>query len=327
MYGSRQFGWGRLKIISKMNDLAYPANALLQVIDDATLRDLEYATVEVRSGEILQRSGSPEEYAYFPISAVISLLSTTSTGGSVEVSIVGREGVAGLSGIFASNSPTDNIVQLGGTCVRVSTAALRRAHGRNPVLQAVFDRYTTARLIQMTRLAACHRLHLIGNRLARWLLGLHDRAHVDSFRLSQQNLADLLGAHRPTIAMELQKLHASRAIRYTGRFITITDRVRLESLACECHATLHADYLSLVNWAPPGARHDGAGAVQKRDDSLAVISHELRTPLQAILGWCAIAAQRGSSDNALAVIERNARAQLRVIEEKLDVLAGQERRH
>ena len=309
-----------------MGGLVESTNALLQVFDEEALRELEPVTVEVGAGDILQRSGTPEEYAYFPINAVVSLLSTTSTGGSVEVSMVGREGVAGLSGIFASNSPTENIIQLGGSCVRVSTAALRRSHRRNPVMQAVFDRYTTARLIQMTRLAACHRLHPVGSRLPRWLLGLHDRAQTDTFRLSQQHLADVLGAHRPTVAMELQKLRATRSIRYTGRLITIADRERLETLACECHQALHADYLNLLNWAP-AASTDGDAAAGDRDEALTVISHELRTPLQAILGWCAIAAERGAADNALAVIERNARAQLRVIEEKLDVLARGEGRH
>jgi CRP-like cAMP-binding protein len=310
-----------------MSELASSANALLQVFDDAALRGLECVTVEVRSGDILQRSGMPEEYAYFPVSAIVSLLSTTSTGGSVEVSIVGREGVAGLAGIFPENSPTDNVVQLGGTCMRVNTAALRQARARNPVMQAVFDRYTTARLIQMTRLAACHRLHPIGHRLARWLLGLQDRARVDSFKLSQHHLAELLGAHRPTIALELQKLHAARAIRYCGRTITIIDRARLEGLSCECHQTLHRDYVGLLHWMPPSSQGDGDAVARKPDGVLAMISHELRTPLQAILGWCALAAQSGESESALTVIERNARAQLRIIEEKLDVLARNEGRH
>ena len=310
-----------------MSDLTEPSNALLQVLDEGTLRDVDCVSVEVLSGDVLQRSGAAEEYAYFPTTAVVSLLSTTSSGASVEVSMVGREGVAGLSGIFAANSPTDNIVQLGGRCMRASTARLRRVRRRNPAVQAIFDRYTTARLIQMARLAACHRLHPIGSRLARWLLGLHDRAERDFFRLSQQRLADLLGAHRPTIALELQKLHAARAIRYSGRQITIADRSGLEGLACECHQTLHREYLNLLHWAPPPAHEEGEAAASTRDEALTMISHELRTPLQAILGWCAVAAERGATDNALAVIERNARAQLRVIEEKLDVLARKEGRH
>src|SRR5688572_6988301 len=101
---------------SGMSHPAAPANALLQVFDEDALRGLGAATVEVKSGEVLQRAGAPEDHAYFPINAVISLVSTTSGGGSVEVSMVGREGVAGLSGMFAADSPTENIVELGGTC-------------------------------------------------------------------------------------------------------------------------------------------------------------------------------------------------------------------
>src|SRR5687768_360905 len=75
-----------------------PCNALLQVFDEDALHELGATTVEVKSGEVLQRSGAPEELAYFPIGAVISMVSTTSGGGSVEVSMVGREGAAGMSG-------------------------------------------------------------------------------------------------------------------------------------------------------------------------------------------------------------------------------------
>jgi CRP-like cAMP-binding protein len=309
----------------QMSRSAEPFNALLQVFDEDILRELGATTVEVKSGDVLQRAGNPEEHAYFPLTAVISLVSTTAGGGSVEVSMVGREGVAGLSGMFAADSPTENIVELGGTCVRVGRAALRIAHAQHPCARMAFDRYTTARVIQMARLAACHRLHPIGGRLARWLLALHDRAQCDTFRLSQQRLSDLLGAHRPTIATELQRLHAARGIRYTGRLITIADRARLETLACDCHQALHREYLTLVSWAPPD-RGDDDPQTRKRDEMLATISHELRTPLQAILGWCAVGAGNGSAGNALSVIERNARAQLRVIEEKLEALAGKDGR-
>ena len=334
-----------------MPDVA-AANSLLQLVDHETLRRLDAVRLEVLPGQVLQRSAEPETYAFFPITAVISSVSKMSTGASVEVATVGREGVAGLSDLLGGgNSPTEDIVQVGGTCLRTTTAAIRDARLVFPDLRSALDRYTTVRLIQVAQLAACHRLHPIAARLPRWLLGIHDRANTNVFKLQQQKIADMLGVHRPTIAMELQRLHATGAITYRGRMLTIADRPRLESLACECHAALHREFVSLC--APldrrpelpehdPGARADvetlrelagrlllaslhaqeareqAEAANRAKDEFLAMVSHELRTPLQAILGWCALAGTHAPPAKALAIIDRNARTQLALINDLLD---------
>lgn len=339
-------------------DTAVQANGLLQLLDDDAILELDCVPVEVRSGEWLQRSGAPGQHAYFPLTAVVSLVSTTAGGGSVEVATVGREGMVGLAGVLgAPEGVTDNLVQIGGTCLRSTTAAARAARARTGVARAVFDRYTTARLIQVARTAACHRLHPIGARLSRWLLGLHDRIDGNTFNLPQQTVADMLGVQRPTITVELGRLHDAGAITYRDRQVKIVDRRKLEDLACDCHAALHTEYMNLfspvVQHAPPRtggaspapdrggradletlreiagrlmvvsireqeAREEAEAAIRAKDDFLAMVSHELRAPLQAILGWCALAARPDAPGHALAVIERNTRAQLKLIEDLLD---------
>ena len=329
-------------------------NALLDLLEPLTALGLASTIEELKPGQVLLQAGAPEVNVYFPITAVLSLMSTMAAGESCEVALVGREGMVGIAGVLtASDSPSSCVVQIGGTCLRVSAESVRAARNSNALVREVLDRYTTARLIEVAQVAACNRLHSIGSRLARWLLMLHDRVDGNHLRLSQQSIASALGVHRPTIALELQRLHSSGAILYRSRIVKIVDRARLENLACECHAVLHAEYVRLFRplagpepvpaAAPPD---NGAAAIEAlraiagqllaasveqqaaceraeaasraKDHFLALVSHELRVPLQAILGWCALAKLPNPPPGALEVIERNARAQRAVVEDLID---------
>lgn len=329
------------------------ANALLGRLDPRTFPDSALSIEELTAGQVLRRCGAPEIDVYFPITAVLSLMSTMASGDSCEIALVGREGMVGLAGVLAnSNTPTTScVVQVGGTCLRASAESIRAARNSNAAVRAMLDHYTTARLIQVAQVAACNRLHSIGGRLARWLLMLHDRVDGDHLALSQQRIADALGVHRPTIAIELQRLHATGAIRYRSRIVKILDRARLEELACECHAALHRGYQQLfrpLTGLPPDAAPDDSGAAaidalraitgqllmaslheraareraeaadRAKGEFLEMVSHELRTPLQAILGWCAVAKLPNPPPGAVDVIERNARVQSALVEDLLD---------
>ena len=329
-------------------------NALLDCVNPLTSLALAGSIEELTAGQVLLESGMPEVDVYFPISAVLSLTSTMAGGESCEVALVGREGMVGLAGVLAATeSPTSCIVQVGGTCLRTSAESVRVARRSHVALHEALDRYTTARLVQMAQVAACNRLHPIGRRLARWLLMLRDRVERDHLRLSQQSIADALGVHRPTIALELQRLHASGAIAYRSRIVKIADRARLESLACECHHALHREYVRLFrpmaepeSAAGAASQESGAAAIEAlrtiagrllitslheqaareraeasdraKDHFLAMVSHELRAPLQAILGWCELSKLPNAPPGAMEVIERNARAQLALIEDLID---------
>lgn len=232
---------------------------------------------------------------------------------------------------------------------RVGRIPPKSPQQRSEVRQTL-DRYTTARLVQVAQVGACNRLHPIGNRLVRWILTLRDRIDRDYIHVSQQSMADALGVHRPTIAVELQRLNKTGAIVYRNRMVRIVDRPRLESFACECHTALHREYVNLfrpltspeaVDPAPDGgvaidalrniagrlliaslheqaARERAEAADRAKDDFLAVVSHELRSPLQAIVGWCALSKLPNPPAGAIEVIERNARAQAALIEDLLD---------
>jgi signal transduction histidine kinase len=224
-------------------------NRLLALFGDAVRTQLEpLSTVQLGAKDVLQESGMPALHVYFPINAVISLVSTMENGGSVEVGLIGREGMIGLSGVLGTvEGGTSAIVQVGGAAVRLLTATLKAARAADPSVRKVLDLYIEARFLQTAQAVACSRLHPLQSRLARWLLGVHDRIGRNEFVISQESMADLLGVHRPTVSLALQQIQDEGAIVRRGRAIVIADRSRLEALACECHRVLDQEFERLLS--------------------------------------------------------------------------------
>jgi hypothetical protein len=170
-----------------------------------------------------------------------------SSGATAEVGLVGREGMVGLSTVLGTiESLTTAVVQMPGTALKVSTATLRAARATSPSVRNVLDLYTEARLLQSAQSAACNRLHTVEARLARWILGIHDRIQGDEFTLPQQLIADVLGVQRPTISIALQRLHDMGVIGSRGRAVTITNRRGLETTACECYGVVRREFDRLL---------------------------------------------------------------------------------
>jgi signal transduction histidine kinase len=299
-------------------------------------------------------------HAYFPVSGVISLVSTMRSGGAAEVALVGREGMVGLSGVLGTvENPTAAVVQVPGTACRVPIAQLKAARLRFPLVQLLLDRYTQARLIQVAQTAACNALHPVDARLARWLLAVDDRLNGAPFTLPQEFMAQMLGVQRPTVSAAIQRLQQAKALAHGGRVLVIANRPRLEHLACECYGVLRREFdrlrapvdeepprasptkssqtadgespatmetmrriagrLLIANIREQEAREAAHAANGAKDQLLAMVSHDLRGPLNAILGWCALlkTPNYGSLEHGLDVIQRNAMAQLKLVEDLL----------
>jgi signal transduction histidine kinase len=223
-------------------------NRLLQMFGDGAAAQLGSAvTVQLRARQVLQEPGMPALHVYFPIDTVISLIATLEDGASVEVGLIGREGMIGLAGVLGTvERGTSAVVQVGGTAVRVPTASLKAVRLSNPSVRTALDLYIEARFLQAAQAVACSRLHPLQPRLARWLLGVHDRIARREFVVSQESIADMLGVHRPTVSIALQRLQHEGAIERRGRAIVVTDRSRLETLACECHRVLDDHFERLL---------------------------------------------------------------------------------
>jgi signal transduction histidine kinase len=235
-------------------------NRLLELFGEEARAQLgSLVTVQLKAREVLQEPGIPALHVYFPIDAVSSLISTIENGASVEVSLIGREGMIGLAGVLGTvERATSAVVQVAGAAVRVPTASLKAVRLANPAVRKALDLYIEARFVQAAQAVACSRLHALQPRLARWLLGVHDRIGRNEFVISQESIADMLGVHRPTVSIALQRLQDEGAIERRGRAIVVTDRSRLEALACECHRVLDNGFERLLS--APGNQPEALAA-------------------------------------------------------------------
>src|SRR6185295_17517978 len=202
-----------------------PDNYLLQLLEPEARAALSLVSVELGARDVLQEPGAPALFAYFPVSAVISLVSTMENGAAAEVAIVGREGMVGLAGVLGHvESPTTGVVQVPGLAFKTATVVLKRARLRFASVRTVLDRYTRARLIQVGQTAACNRLHSVEARLARWLLAIDERIGNSPFTLPQEFMAQMLGVQRPTVSTTMHRLQDSKIIAYRGRSVVVADR-------------------------------------------------------------------------------------------------------
>ena len=209
-----------------------PRNELL-----ALQRYLEPVTFSIRM--VLQVAGQPSGYAYFPEAVIASLVSTLHNGSTVEVGIIGRDGVVGLPGVLGSGStPFDCFIQMPGNGYRIKTNRLTEHFERSPRLRKKLLGFLQAQLVHTGQLAVCNRIHEIQERLARWLLACHDHVNSDELILTHEFLATMLGAPRSTVSLAAGLLRRAGFVEYSRGHIWIRNRTGLEGTACECYAII-----------------------------------------------------------------------------------------
>ena len=203
--------------------------------------------VQLVLGEALGERGGVMRHVYFPVDGFISLLTQVDDHPSLEVGMVGREGMLGATlTLGVLSTPLRAIVQGPGSAWRIGTAAFRRELARSAALQRGLARYLYVLMAQLTGSAACLRFHMIGPRLARWLLMSQDRAHADRFYVTHEFLAYMLGVRRVGITMAAGSLQRAGLIEYRRGELTVLDRRGLEAAACSCYATDRRAYDELM---------------------------------------------------------------------------------
>jgi CRP-like cAMP-binding protein len=205
-------------------------------------------TVSLPSGHLVLEQGRPVRFIYFPVTAMIALLSMgeEDTRG-IEVCTVGCEGVAGLSVFLDGDIALGRgVVQLPGEAVRVEAAAFKDAANSMRVFRGLLKRYTQVQVFSIARAAFCINFHKIDARLARLLLLTHDSARADTFPLTQQFAARLLASHRPAISIAANALQTVGLISYRQGRITVLDRQGLQTAACECYSYVTREYERLL---------------------------------------------------------------------------------
>lgn len=192
----------------------------------------------------LYESNQPISHVYFPLTSVNSLLVEMQDGGVVEVGTVGNEGMVGLPVFLgATSTPGRALVQIPGRALRmpatIFTDVTLRADG---ALYHVLQRYTQALFVQTAQGAACNRLHTQEQRFCRWILMTHDRVGRDSFPLTHEFIAQMLGVRRATVSEAAAAMQTAGCIHYHHGTMTIRDRTGLEAASCECYRVIRAEF-------------------------------------------------------------------------------------
>lgn len=195
--------------------------------------------VELPLGKVLYESGDTQHYAYFPTSCIVSLLYVLENGASAEISVVGNEGVVGISLFMGSDSSLNRaVIQSAGGAYRLSRQRLQDEFDIHGDLLQLLLRYTQCLITQMAQTAVCNRHHTILQQLCRWLLLSLDRLPGNQLNMTQELIANMLGVRREGITEAAGKLHKMGIINYNRGHITVLDRARLEKLSCECYAVV-----------------------------------------------------------------------------------------
>lgn len=221
--------------------MADPSNQLLAGLNADELSILRpfLTAIGVESGEIVAEAGQPAEYVYFPLDGVLSLVGATEGGSTVEVAIVGREGVASVSALLGRKRlPFRIVAQVGGKALRAPTDALaKQLHGCGQFHERLLV-YSESLIFQVGQSAICNRFHNAKQRLARWLLMTIDRAGMRDLPLTHEFISAMVGGPRSAVTEAAAALRDSGAIDYRRGMLTIRSVEKLEQEACECYAAV-----------------------------------------------------------------------------------------
>jgi CRP-like cAMP-binding protein len=225
-----------------------PNNQLLASLppDVADVLQSRIEAVDLAAGAILYEAGTVLRYVYFPVTAVVSLVSPLQDGACAEVAVVGREGVAGVCAFMGGGTAlSSGVVQRPGLAWRMSARDISDlARDVEPVMQQLL-RYTQALFTHMAQTSACHRHHALAPQLCRWLLQHLDRQVGDEMRVTHERIAGLLGVRREGVTGAALQLQRDGLIRYSRGLIRVLDRRGLELSSCECYGVVEQAYAQL----------------------------------------------------------------------------------
>ncbi len=195
--------------------------------------------VKMPLGKVLYESGDIMRSVYFPVDCIVSLLYVMQNGASAEISVVGREGIVGISLFMGGEStPSRAIVQSAGQAYRLPSQRFKDAFKQHPEMLQLMLCYTQALLTQMAQTAVCNRHHSIDQQLCRWLLLSLDRLPGNRLVMTQELIANMLGVRREGVTEAAGKLQKLGVISYSRGKIEVLNRPELEALCCECYAVV-----------------------------------------------------------------------------------------
>jgi CRP-like cAMP-binding protein len=198
-------------------------------------------------GKIIYEPGSPITHAYFPTTSIVAPLYGVENGASVQLSIIGNEGLTGISSLLGSGStPAGVVVQSAGEGYRVKAGVLKKEFDLRGRLQHLVLRFTQAQITQTAQNAVCNRHHNIEQQLCRFLLMSLDRLPGHELKMTHEQIAIMLGVRRESVTQAALKLQTIGAIHYSRGHITVVDREELENSVCECYTVVNGEYDRLL---------------------------------------------------------------------------------
>jgi CRP-like cAMP-binding protein len=200
--------------------------------------------------QILFRAHEPLAVVYFPTSAIVSLVAHLQSGETLEVGLVGRDGIAGTVLCRGMTTMTcDGIVQVPGAALRMNAGALGRELADDASIAALMGAYTQLLMVRCMQMSLCNMFHTVDQRCIRWLLAVDDLlGGAECIPLTHELLATMLGVRRPTVTLTLASLQRARLLNETRGRIVILDRGRLEAACCECYGTMRDEQRRLLGY-------------------------------------------------------------------------------
>lgn len=220
-------------------------NRLLAVLPTAELERIapHLELVALPLGNCLYEPGVPLSHAWFPTTAIVSLICVMEDGASSKFASVGNEGFIGTSLILDTSVPPGiAIVDVEGFGYRLKGRVLMEEFHRDGTLQRVLLRYIQALMTQVAQTAACNHFHTVEQQLSRWLLQALDRTHSGELTMTQELIARMLGVRREGITEAAGHLQKAGCIHYHRGHITVLDRLGLESRSCECYSVVRHEF-------------------------------------------------------------------------------------
>ena len=203
--------------------------------------------VDLPLGKVLYESGDKLDHAYFPTTAIVSLLYIMENGGTAEIGVVGNDGILGIALFMGGGTqPNRAVIQSAGKALKISAKDLLTEFTLAHKFQNILLRYTQALMTQISQTAVCNRLHTVEQQLCRWLLLSHDRLDSDKLVMTHDLISNMLGVRREGVTLAAQKLVARKLIKSLRGTMTIIDRQGLESAVCECYEVVNNEYNRLL---------------------------------------------------------------------------------
>ena len=216
--------------------------------DELALFQSKLVPVSLKLGTVLYEAGDRLDYAYFPTTAIISLLYIMENGATAEIGVVGNDGILGIA-LFMGGDTTNSraVVQSAGEAFKIKAQDLKTEFGRGGEMQKMLLRYTQALMTQISQTAVCNRLHSLEQQLCRWILLSHDRLNSDKLVMTHDLISNMLGVRREGVTLAAQKIAEKGLIINTRGTIILIDRQGLENAVCECYKVVNDEYNRLLS--------------------------------------------------------------------------------